>query len=138
MALRRWTYLRAGQKNQKGYSGVIWNGPFTPQENYFEVWVRPRWVKPEKAEFRVGKLAMNAQLGATEYRIGEVIMNPGSTDWVVLRGRLTNARVHWQEEGMKEIPLRAELIQHIAIRTEIADMEFDYTGLMIWSGGGKK
>jgi hypothetical protein len=138
MPLERLTYNRPKKRDAYGYSGIAFPIHATPGEVTFDVWIRPRWIKPEKEEFRLMKVAMHAQMGSTEYRIGAIELYPGEKDWVVLRGRLSAATVHWTEPGTKQIPARPELIQNIALRTEIGEIEFDHTGVIVWRDSGSK
>ena len=137
MALARLTYNKRKHATY-GYCGITFPISAAQGEDTFDVWIRPRWIKPEKEEFRLMKVAMLAQLGSTEYRIGAIEFYTGENDWVCLRGQLSTAKMHWVEPGTKQLPLREDLIQHIALRTEIGEIEYDHTGVIVWSNPARK
>jgi len=137
MALARLTYNKPRHAIY-GYCGITFPISAAPGEDTFDVWIRPRWIKPEKEEFKLMKVAMLAQLGSTEYRIGAIEFYAGENDWVCLRGKISAATLHWVEPGTKQLPLREDLIQHIALRTEIGEIEYDHTGIIVWPHPARK
>ena len=119
--------------NANNFGGIVWPVKLSPDEQNYEVWIRPRRVKPIDKTFPIAKVVMLAQLGNTEYLLGYAEVRPADKDWILLRGQIADAPVRWQMPGTPRIPLTPQAIEHIAIRTEIGEMEFDQTPIIIWA-----
>jgi len=103
----------------------------TPEENQFEVWVRPKSIKL-KPKFEAMYVFILLQEGDTEYMAGQLELKPGDTGWRVLTGRIKDAEVNWVRPHTKQSPARADLVEHLALRVCNGDIEMDYTPIVIW------
>ena len=131
LPIRKFRYDRP-KKNALGFAGITWPVALAPDEEKFEIHLRPRWVKPELKNYQVAKAILLAQLGDTEYLLGEVTLPRGeSNEWIVMTGSVINASLRWQNPGTAKLPLKPESIKHIALRSEIGEMELDYTPIIV-------
>jgi hypothetical protein len=115
----------------KWYGGVYWPVKLAPEENQYEIWVRPKSVKAGP-KFESVMLFILLQLGDTEYAVGKIEIKPGEKGWRVLSGRISDAEVNWVRPGTKQLPARADLAERLALRVCNGDLEMDYTPIIIW------
>jgi hypothetical protein len=133
-SLLRFAYMRP-PVNSVGYAGLSWPVKLARNEGEIEIWLRPRKIKLFDEGSMFGKVVMLIQMGDTEYRAGDVWVWPGNNDWIVLRGKLAGAPVHWQNPDGKVVPPDTEQVRSIAIRTEICEIEFDHTAPIVIDTG---
>ncbi|HTL17653.1 MAG TPA: FecR family protein [Patescibacteria group bacterium] len=133
LKLQRLTCFSPNTPDAVGYCGWEWPVTLAPDETYVEMWVRPRKVVPRADVQKIPTLVLLANLGTTEYRIGEVQLSSAEGEWVLLQGHLTgSAPVNWIKPGTDRLPLDPEKVLQIEIRNEQADLEFDHSGLILW------
>lgn len=128
---RRLSYTRPANNKGYGYGGAFWKAPLDTGEDTFEIWIRPRRIELANSDYRIMKVVMLVSTGPTEYRIGDVHLNPTDRHWTLLRGQFAGAKVNWQEPNSPAKPLLPQNVRQLSLRTEIGNIEFDFGPIQI-------
>jgi len=132
MALQRLSCVSSRMPDAIGYCGWEWPVKLVPGEDRVEMWIKPHKVELAN-QVGVPTLVLLANLGATEYRIGEIQVMPADHDWMLLTGRLDdNAPLNWVKTETMRLPLRVESVLSFELRGERGNFEFQHTGVVIW------